>query len=54
MGRPVPTHVTPFQIKDGLPKEEDVEVAFRQMIRNREGRYMHLQAAHFKMWLMEV
>ena len=42
-GRPVPTHVTPFQIDDRFLKEAEAEAKFCLLRMNNSGVHMHLK-----------
>ena len=52
--RPVPTHISPFQINNGVLTEEEVVAAVRQLRVNSAAGHTHLQYKNFKMWLREV
>ena len=54
LGRPVPTHVYPLQIDDGVSTEAEVDAAVYRLRVNMAGDHMHLQANQFKTWLREA
>ena len=52
--RPVPTHVTPFDIDEETSTEGDIEAAVIWMGRNRAGRHTHIQEEHLQQCLREA
>ena len=51
--RPVLTHISSFQIDDGLPTEAGVGAEVFLLRVNREGVHTHLRSEHFNKWLRE-
>ena len=45
-GRPVPTHVIPFDIDDEKTTEGEIEAAVRRLRRNRAGGHTYLRGEH--------
>ena len=46
-GRPLATHVEPFQINDEVPSEAEVDAEVRLLHPHKEGGHTHLRAEHF-------
>ena len=50
-GRPLPTHITPFDLDDETPTKGEIEAAVRRLRRNRAGGHTHLREEHLQQWI---